>query len=148
MIENTDRPEKEERLLAEIMKDFRMENPPSGFTANVMGRLEGVNVSEGTYRPLISRAGWIGIAAGFLIILALIFTSSETQVPGESGWLSQQFDQVAQPVGNLLSADLFSWIKLDNPVLFWIITGIAGFVLLAVLQRLITSRPLHHLNSL
>jgi len=146
MTEKTHSPEREDRLIKEIMKDFRMESPPSGFTGKVMERLQSGS-PETSYRPLISRAGWIGIAAGFLIILALVFTSSETQVPGESGWFAQQIDKVEQPVGNFLSADLFNRINLDNPILFWIITGIAGLVLLAVFQRLITNRPVRHLNS-
>lgn len=146
MMEKTHNPEREDRLIKEIMKDFRMESPPSGFTGKVMERLRSGS-PETVYRPLISRAGWIGIAAGFLIILALVFTSSETQVPGESGWFAQQIDKVEQPVSNFLSADLFSWIRLDNPILFWILTGIAGLVLLAFFQNLILNRPVRHLNS-
>lgn len=130
---------KEDRLISEIMKDFRMESPSPGFTDRVMQNIQAQSdASLSVARPLISKAGWIGIAVGFCIILGIVIFGSDSEVPSESGSL---FDSI--PFINSLSIefsypDLFNWINIDNPTLFWIFTGIGGIFLLGLLERLIS----------
>ena len=136
---------KEDRLISEIMKDFRMESPSPGFTDRVMQNIQAQSdASIPVVRPLIGRAGWIGIVVGFCIILGIIIFGPESEVPSESGSL---FDSI--PFLNSLSiefsySDLFSWINIDNPTLFWIFTGIGGIFLLGLLERIISRIGFRH----
>jgi hypothetical protein len=142
-----DKTNKDDRLLADVMKDFRMEGPSSGFTERVMESIQAESQMN-AYRPLIGRAGWIGIAAGFCLLLGLIFMDYDSQVPAESGWLAQQLNSVHIPAFQFSFSDLFSRINLDDPVLFWILTGITGAVLLAFLHRLFETRHMRNLFTL
>jgi hypothetical protein len=144
MKDNTD---KADRLMAKIMKDFPMESPSTGFTEGVMERVQAESrVSES--RPLIGRTGWIGIAAGFILLLGLIFLEYDGQAPEEAGWLAQHMPSLKIPVFDFSFTDLFSWINLDDPTLFWIFTGIGGIILLGFLQRLFGTLHFRNLHNL
>ena len=140
--------EKEDRLISDIMKDFRMESPSPGFTEKVMQgiQLQGKNVKASG--PLIGRSGWIGIAAGLGLLLGLLFLEYDNAVPEEAGWLEQRLPLIGLPSVNFSIGDLFSWINLDSPALFWISIGIGGIVLLGFLQQLIDKIHLRNIYTL
>lgn len=130
---------KEDRLISDIMKDFRMESPSPGFTERV---IQGIHAqsdnSVPVSSPLISRAGWIGIAAGFFILLGIIISQYDSDIPSESGILAERLPSVSLPAIDFSFPDLFNWINLDSPTLFWIFTGIGGIFLLGLLERVIS----------
>ena len=134
------RMEKEDRLVSEIMKEYQMENPGEGFTDKVMQSIElESSVSVLKSSPLISKAGWIGIAASLAVLIAYLFFGSDTQAPAESGWLTQFISSLSLPTVQITKPDFFTWINFNSPTLFWICVGVAGLALLALLERILES---------
>lgn len=142
-----DKTDKEDRLVAEIMRDFEMESPPSGFTDRVMQRIQAESHAHES-RPLISRAGWIGIAAGFCLLLGLIFLEYDSQAPADAGWLAQYLPSLGFPAVDFSLENLLSWINAGNSTLLWIFTGIGGLFLLAFFQRLFENWHFRNLYTL
>ena len=117
-----------------------MESPPSGFTDRVM---QNIQLESTAYvkrsSPLISKAGWIGIAASLTLLIVLVFFGSSGESTAEAGLLAERLPSFSIPEVNFSFGDLFSWINLDSPTLFWIFTGIGGIALLAFLERIISN---------
>lgn len=134
---------KEDRLMSDIMKDFTMEQPPEGFTERVMQNIQLVDqhkvFSSG---PLISRAGWIGIAAGLAALVILVLFGSDTGTTAEAGLLAQCLSSIEVPA---IHYDfLIRWLDLDSPSLTWVFTGIGGIGILALVERLINTLRTRH----
>lgn len=136
---------KEDQLVSGIMKDLRMESPSPGFTGRVMHSIQlESNLSATRPSPLISKAGWIGIAAGLCLVLVFVFLGYDSEVQAEPGWLAQRMPSINLPEVNFSFGDFFSRIYPDSPTLFWIFTGIGGIILLAFLERLIDNIRIRH----
>ena len=144
MKNSTDR---EDRMVSRMMSDFRLENPSQGFTDRVM---QGIQMKSSTVdsRPLIGRAGWVGIAAGFCLLLGLIFMDSGVQSTEKAGWLSQNLPSIRIPAVDFRVLDWFAWMHPDDPTLFWIFVGIGGFILLGFLQQIFGIRHNRQINTL
>lgn len=136
---------KEDRLVSEIMKDLQMENPSPGFTNKVMQSIQmQSNISAMRSSPLISKAGWIGIAAGLCLVFVFLFLGYDSEVPPETGWLAQHMPSISFPAFDFSFGDLFSRIYPDSSTLFWIFTGVGGIFILAFLERLIDNIRIRH----
>jgi len=134
----TKRMNKEDRLVSDIMKDFQVESPSAGFTGRVMQNIQlEKSYSVISSQPLISKGGWIGIAAGLGILIVLIFLSYGSEVPGENGYFSQLLSSLNFPGININFTRLFNWNIFDSPTLFWISTGVGGILLLVFMERLL-----------
>jgi hypothetical protein len=68
-----------ENFLRELLQVNAMEKAPKDLAYNVMKRIETQPPPLTAFKPLISKRGWVGIAAGILILCGL------TLVPGS--WL-------------------------------------------------------------
>ena len=135
---------KEDRLVSGIMKDFQVESPPPRFTEKVMQSIQ----QEKSYsaigsQPLISKGGWIGIAAGLSILVVLIFIGDGSEVPGEAGYFGQILSSLSFPELKFSFTRLFNWNIFDSPTLFWISTGVGGILLMAFLERLLHRVRIH-----
>ena len=129
---------KEDHLVSEIMKDFKMESPSDGFTDRVMQNIQlEPDIPAVSSRPLISNAGWIGIAVSLFVLILFVFFGTGNEVPAETGSLMQRLPSIQLPSVEFHFNSLFSWINLNSPTLFWIFTGIGGMILLGFLERLI-----------
>jgi hypothetical protein len=72
-----------------------MESAPKDLAYNVMKRIETKSTALPAFKPLISKRGWVGIAAGILILCSLSF------LPGS--WLKD----ISMPeIPQILSFDL------------------------------------------
>ena len=132
--------EKEDRLVAEIMKEYQMVNPSEGFTDRVMQSIElESNIAHIKSSPIISKSGWIGIGTGLILLIAYLYFGFDTQASAESGWLAQFFSNLSIPSLKLTAPDFFSRINFDSPTLFWICVGVAGIAFLALLERILES---------
>lgn len=129
--------EKEDRLMSDIMKDFRMETPPEGFTQRVMQRVRAQgSITSVKSTPLIGRAGWIGIAVFVSLLLVLIFIVNPGQSATEPGWIGRILHMINFPEFDSKMSNLFGWVSHDHHTLFWIFLGIAGLFMLVFLERL------------
>jgi hypothetical protein len=129
---------KEDRLVSGIMKDFRVESPPAGFREKVMQSIQQEkSYSALSSQPLISKGGWIGIAAGLSILIVLIFIGNGSEVPGDTGYFGQILSSLSFPEIKYSFSRLFNWNIFDSPTLFWISTGVGGILLMAFLERLL-----------
>ncbi len=136
---------KEDRLVSGIMKDLHMESPSPGFTGRVMQSIQTESdLSVIRPSPLISKAGWIGIAAGLCLVLVFIFLGYDSEVPAEAGWLAQRMPSISLAEVNFSFGNFFSRIYPDSPTLFWIFTSVSGIILLAFLERLINNIRIRH----
>ena len=128
---------KEDRLLSEIMKDFRMDSPPGGFTERVMHsiQLEG-SLSPSINRPLISKAGWIGIAIGLGLLILIVFLGNGGEAAAEGGFIARTISSLKLPAVDFGFGNIISWIYVESSTLFWIFVGIGGILLFTVLGRL------------
>lgn len=124
---------KEDRLLSGIMKDLEMTTPPEDFTARVMERVEMESVApDFISRPLISKAGWVVIGIGVIILMLVILLSAN----GESSspdWISQNLNWNFR----LPQIDFSRWriIDFSNPTLIWIMLGTGGIMLFALIEK-------------
>jgi hypothetical protein len=134
------RMDKEDKLVSDIMKEYQMQSPSEGFTDRVMQSSEvESSISIVKSSPLISKAGWFGIAASLTILIAYLYFGADTQASTESDWLTQFFSNLSIPSLKLTAPDFFSRINYNSPTLFWICVGVAGIALLAVLERILES---------
>jgi hypothetical protein len=137
-----DRAKEEDQLISDIMKDFEMSNPPADFTAKVMDQivLESVRPVF-VSKPLISRAGWIGIGISIAILLIIILTGSGSQ-SSSPNWLSENLSWNFQ----LPQLNLGKWHFLDfrNSSLPWIILGSGGIMLLVLIEKWIEENRFRH----
>ncbi len=127
------RTEKEDRLISGIMKDYEMSSPPEDFTAKVMERITLEPVVPGYLeRPLISKAGWIGIGVAIIILLLIILLGSSGDSSSKS-WISDYLSWNC----SLPQVNFENWniIDFSNPVLTWIILGTGGIMLLALIEN-------------
>jgi hypothetical protein len=136
------RTEKEDNLITDIMKDFEMESPSDGFTERVMQSIElEPNLSTLKSSPLISRTSWIGIAASLLALLLYLYFGYEGQSQVQATWMNRILSSPALEAFKVSITDFFGRINLGGSVLFWILVGTVGILLLAVLERFLeTSR--------
>ena len=136
---------REDRLVSEIMKDFKMESPSEGFTDRVMQNIQiERSIPVVSSQPLIGSAGWIGIAVGLLVLILLIIFGTGNEVPSETSRLMQFISSINMPSVDFQFNSIFSWINLNSPTLFWIFTGIGGIILLGFLERVINEIRLRY----
>lgn len=129
----SERIKKEEQFISGIMKDYEMSNPPTNFTAKVMDRIELESVTP-VYvsKPLISRAGWIGICLSVFILILIILTGSSDEASSQS-WLSENLGwNFSLPQINL---EKLHFIDFSNSTLTWIILGSGGIMLLVLIEK-------------
>ena len=124
---------KEDQLISGIMKDFEMSNPPADFTSKVMDRIELESVTPVFMsKPLISRAGWIGISILVIVLFLIIITGSSGE-PSSQSWLSENLGwNFSLPQINLEKLRI---IDFSNSTLAWIILGSGGIMLLALIEK-------------
>ena len=124
---------KEDQLISGIMKDLEMSNPPADFTAKVMDRIVLESVTPVfVSKPLISRAGWIGISLSVLILMLIILTGSSGESSSQS-WLSENLGRtISLPQINL---EKLHFIDFSNSTLTWIILGSGGIMLLVLIEK-------------
>jgi len=137
-----DRAKKEDQLISNIMKDFEMSNPPADFTAKVMDHivLETINPVFMS-KPLISRAGWIGIGISIVILLVIILTGSGGESSTHS-WLSENLSwNLHLPQLNL---GKLHFLDFRNSTLTWIILGSGGIMLLVLIEKWIEENRFRH----
>jgi len=129
----SERIKKEEQFISGIMKDYEMSNPPTNFTAKVMDRIELESVTPVfVSKPLISRAGWIGICLSVFILILIILTGSSGEASSQS-WLSENLGwNFSLPQINLEKLRI---IDFSNSTLAWIILGSGGIMLLALIEK-------------
>ena len=129
----SERVNKEDQLISGIMKDYEMSNPPVDFTAKVMDRIELETITPVfVNKPLISRAGWIGIIISIIILLLIILfgSSGESASPG---WLSETLGwNFSLPE---INQEKLYFIDFNNSILTWIILGSAGIMLLYLIEK-------------
>lgn len=127
---------REDRLVSDIMKDFKMESPSDGFTERVMQNIQLERSIPAVYsRPLINTTGWIGIAVSLLVLIIFVFLSTANEAPSETGGLIQRLPSINMPSVDFNFSSIFGWMNLNSPTLFWIFTGIGGIILLGFLER-------------
>ena len=99
-----------EQFVERVMKETPMESPSYGFTSKVMANVLAVDKSKATtYKPLISRKGWILIFAGIVAILLYLLLSDSTQAANHS-WLIDLSGKNFIPTLN--SSNLFQFSRL------------------------------------
>jgi len=129
---------KEDQLISDIMQVFQFESPPTGFTDKVMQSIQLEKSYSGiSSQPLISKGGWLGITAGLIFLVGLIFLGNGSEVPSEQGYVSQIISSLNFPEINLSFSRLFNWDIFYSTTLFWISVGIGGILLLAFMERLL-----------
>jgi hypothetical protein len=93
-----------------VMKETSLESPSYNFTSKVMANVLAVNKSKATtYKPLISRKGWILIFAGIIAVLLYLLLSDSTQAANHS-WLIDLSGKNFIPALN--SSNLFQFSRL------------------------------------
>ena len=129
----SERVNKEDQLISGIMKDYEMSNPPADFTAKVMDRIELESVTPGfVNKPLISRAGWIGISISVFILILIVLLGSSGESTSQS-WLSENLGwNFSLPEINL---EKWRIIDFSNSTLTWIVLGSGGIMLLALIEK-------------
>jgi len=129
----SERIKKEDQLISGIMKDYEMSNPPADFTAKVMDRIELESITPVFMsKPLISRAGWIGISISIIILMLIILLGSNGESSSQS-WLSENLGwNFSLPQINLEKLRI---IDFSNSTLAWIILGSGGIMLLALIEK-------------
>ena len=129
----TARIKKEDQLISGIMKDYEMSNPPEDFTAKVMERVELESVATVFLtKPLISRAGWIGISISIIILILIIVLGPSGESSSQSWWSETLDWKFSLPEINL---EKWRIIDFSNSTLTWIILGSGGILLLAMIER-------------
>jgi hypothetical protein len=128
-----ERAKKEDQLISGIMRDLEMSNPPADFTAKVMDRIELESITPVFLsKPLISRAGWIGISISIIILILIILTGSSGEFSSQS-WLSENLGwNFSLPQINL---EKWRFIDFSNSTLRWIILGSGGIMLLVLIEK-------------
>jgi len=124
---------KEDQLISGIMKDYEMSNPPADFTAKVMDRIELESITPVFMsKPLISRAGWIGISISIIILMLIILLGSN----GESSSQSWLFENLGKNFSfPQISLEKLRIIDFSKSPLTWIILGSGGIMLLVFVEK-------------
>ena len=119
-------------LAKKVYKSTQIETPSFDFTSKVMAKLESETVI--TYKPLISKIGWLVIVAIITGISIYIFNTST----GESSFLNEVDYSVLtnNKVTSLLSSVTFSK-TLMYAVLF---LGLAWFVQVKMINQFVEKR--------
>ena len=133
---------KEDEFMSRIMKDFEMSNPSEDFTAKVMERVELESVLPGfIVKPLISKAGWIGIGIGIFILMLVILLSSNGETSSQS-WVSENLGWNF----SLSQINFEKWriIDFSNSTLTWIVLGSGGIMLLALIEKWLEENKFRH----
>ena len=107
--------------------------PPADFTAKIMDRIELESVtSVYVSKPLISKAGWIGISISVFILILIILTGTSGESSSQS-WLSENLSwNFSLPQINLEKLRI---IDFSNSTLTWIILGSGGIMLLVLIEK-------------
>ncbi len=63
-------------LSKELIKGDTIESPSIDFTASVMKEIEALNVSSASYKPLISKIGWLAIIVIAIVISFIIYSNN------------------------------------------------------------------------
>jgi len=129
----SERIKKEDQLISGIMKDYEMSNPPADFTAKVMDRIELESITPVFMsKPLISRAGWIGISISIIILMLIILLGSN----GESSSQSWLFENLSKNFSfPQISLEKLRIIDFSKSPLTWIILGSGGIMLLVFVEK-------------
>jgi len=104
-----------EQFIDRVMKETPLESPSYNFTSKVMANVLALDKSKATtYKPLISRKGWILIFAGIIAVL-LYFFLSDTAKSANHSWL---FDLTGKNlIPTLNSSNLFQFSRLTVNVI-------------------------------
>ena len=64
---------REDELMKRLLQEAGAETPSIDFKRKLMLKVEARNIELSPYKPLISKNGWIGISAMFLVAMAGLF---------------------------------------------------------------------------
>jgi hypothetical protein len=74
-------------MMRELMQEAGLERAPGNFTQAVMGQIAAEQaIPKRTWKPIITRRGWVSIAAGVMVatVSAFLFLSpSKKPIPGK-----------------------------------------------------------------
>jgi hypothetical protein len=97
-------------FLHEIMQEGGLERAPGGFTQQVMAQITAEQAAKRAapakvrWRPVISRWGWVGIAASLMVVLVLTlglpWKSGVRELPGKAA-VSKAMDATVSAFGSL-----------------------------------------------
>jgi hypothetical protein len=118
------------------MKETSLESPSYNFTSKVMTNVLAVNKSKATtYKPLISRKGWILIFAGIIAVLLYLLLSDSTQAANHS-WLIDFSGKNFIPTLN--SSNLFQFSRLTINVV--VAATVLVFIQIVLLKNYLNKR--------
>ena len=118
--------EAEERSLNCALKEHGELTTTPDFSANLMSKLEGMTPKR-PYEPVISKRIWGGIAAVLAVIIALVFTTSGSEVS-------------SLPI-KLSKLDFNFMMKLEsNPILVYTICGVLLLSIALLTEQRLTSK--------
>jgi|SRR6185437_933043 hypothetical protein len=119
-----------------VMKETSLESPSYNFTSKVMANVLAVNKSKATtYKPLISRKGWILIFAGIIAVLLYLLLSDSTQAANHS-WLIDFSGKNFIPTLN--SSNLFQFSRLTINVV--VAATVLVFIQIVLLKNYLNKR--------
>jgi len=119
-----------------VMKETSLESPSYNFTSKVMANVLAVNKSKATtYKPLISRKGWILIFAGIIAVLLYLLLSDSTQAASHS-WLIDFSGKNFIPTLN--SSNLFQFSQLTINVV--VAATVLVFIQIILLKNYLNKR--------
>lgn len=129
----SERENKEDQLISGIIKDYELSDPPTDFTAKVMDRIELESITPVfVNKPLISRAGWIGICISVITLLLIILLGSSGE-SSSTGWLAENLSwNFSLPQ---INREKLHFIDFSNSTLTWIILGSGGIMLLVLIEK-------------
>lgn len=128
--------DKEDRLVSRIMKDYRMENPPEGFTERVMQTIQVKSAPTATvFRPLIGTVGWISIAVGILLLILYALLGSDASIASQDSGIMQRLPSFSLPSIDITFNGLYRRLFVDSQALTWIFAGIGGIILMVLVER-------------
>jgi len=134
MKENEDKNIKQ--FVERLMKETSLESPSYNFTSKVMTNVLAVNKSKATtYKPLISRKGWILIFAGIIAVLLYLLLSDSTQAANHS-WLIDFSGKNFIPALN--SSNLFQFSRLTINVV--VAATVLVFIQIVLLKNYLNKR--------
>lgn len=103
-----------DNIAKKVITQNGLESPSQDFTQHVMFQLEGLeHQSVTTYKPLISKAGWLFIILGFIAVVVLVYFTGNGS--NASGW----FDTLDfSGVLDIKASHLFSQLKIPDTLLY------------------------------
>ncbi len=132
MNENVDK--HTELFTDKLLKDSSLESPSINFTSQIMSQVEAIAQSDvTTYKPLISKRVWIGVAVAIVGVLIYSFFGSAS----ESEWLKSVDLSVLgnNKITNALSEFSFSKTILYAAAMFALMFAIQVTVLKGYFDR-------------